>query len=113
MHIHHTPGNHRGIHKFIGKLFDNGRIKPGGPQAHRNFACVQIFRLYLLQRIHMDPEAGILGCGKAGDLQFLPNIAGEVFVCRPLHRAAIGALFQRVLKDHTVQFRHDFFLGFA
>ena len=108
----HLHGKARGqwrfqqLHKEILNIF---RWYPGSPQPHRNLAGVEVLRLYLLQRLHVDLIVRVGRCGQPGNSQLLPHIAGKIFVSRQINR--LGLL--RVVEDNAGQIADDFALRFS
>ena len=98
------------VHELLEDLF----VDPGAADADLNLTGVQIFRLRLFQRCHIDLKGGILLCCPLGLAEFLSHIAGEIFVgglpalvpMAPAFLQVKGA-GRRVFEDDAVQLLHD------
>ena len=94
-------------------LHHSGR-KPDGTQANGDLTGGQIHRLYCFQRLHIGAVGfrqllGVFPC----DSQLLPDIAGEILVCREIlgFGAVIGV--EGVAEDHAGEVRNDLLLALA
>ena len=108
-HLHGEPCRQRRLQQLHEKILNIFRRYPGGTQPHRNFTGVEVLRLYLLQRLHIDLIVRVGRCGQPGNSQLLSHIAGKVFICRQIDR--LGLL--RVTEDNAGQISDDFVLRFS
>ena len=108
-HLHGKARGQRRLQKLHEKILNVFRRYPGSTQPHRNLAGVEVLRLYLLQRLHVDLIVRVGRCGQPGNSQLLPHIAGKIFVSRQINR--LGLL--RVVEDNAGQIADDFALRFS
>ena len=108
-HLHGKARGQRRLQKLHEKILNVFRRYPGGTQPHSNFAGVEVLRLYLLQRLHIDLIVRDGRSGQPGNGQLLPHIAGKIFVSRQINR--FGLL--RVAEDNAGQIAYNFVLRFS
>jgi len=108
-HLHGKARGQRRLQQLHEKILNVFRWYPCGTQPHRNFTGVEVLRLYLLQRLHIDLIVRVGRCGQPGNGQLLPHIAGKIFVSRQINR--LGLL--RVTEDNAGQIADDFALRFS
>ena len=107
--LHGKARGQRRLQKLHEKILNVFRRYPGSTQPHSNFAGVEVLRLYLLQRLHIDLIVRVGRCGQPGNSQLLPHIAGKIFVSRQINR--LGLL--RVAEDNAGQIANDFAMRFS
>ena len=108
-HLHGKACGQRRLQQLHEKILNIFRRYPGSTQPHRNLAGVEVLRLYLLQRLHVDLIVGVRCGNQPGSGQLLSHIAGKIFVSRQINR--LGLL--RVAKDNAGQITDDFLLRFS
>ena len=108
-HLHGKSRGQRRFQQLHEEILNVFRRYPGSTQPHRNFTGVEVLRLYLLQRLHIDLIVRVRCDSQPGNGQLLPHIAGKIFVSRQINR--LGLL--RVAEDNTGQIADDFALRFS
>ena len=108
-HLHGKARGQRRLQQLHEKILNVFRWYPCGTQPHRNFTGVEVLRLYLLQRLHIDLIVRVGRCGQPGNGQLLPHIAGKIFVSRQINRLGLF----RVTEDNAGQIADDFALRFS
>ena len=108
-HLHGKSRGQRRFQQLHEEILNVFRRYPGGTQPHRNFTGVEVLRLYLLQRLHVDLIVRVGRSGQPGNGQLLPHIAGKIFVSRQINR--LGLL--RVTEDNAGQIAYNFVLRFS
>ena len=108
-HLHGKSRGQRRLQQLYEKILNIFRRYPCGTQPHRNFTGVEVLRLYLLQRLHIDLIVRDGRSGQPGNGQLLPHIAGKIFVSRQIDRFVL----LRVAEDNTGQIADDFVLLFS
>ena len=108
-HLHGKACGQRRLQQLHEKILNIFRRYPGGTQPHSNFTGVEVLRLYLLQRLHVDLIVRVRCGSQPGNGQLLPHIARKIFVSRQINR--LGLL--RVTKDNAGQITDDFLLRFS
>ena len=108
-HLHGEPCGQRRLQQLHEKILYVFGWYPCSTQPHSNFAGVEVLRLYLLQRLHIDLIVRVGRCGQPGNSQLLPHIAGKVFICRQIDRFVL----LRVTEDNAGQIADDFLLRFS
>ena len=108
-HLHGKSRGQRRFQKLHEKILNVFRRYPGGTQSHSNLAGVEVLRLYLLQRLHVDLIVRVGRDGQPGNGQLLPHIAGKIFVCRQIDRFVL----LRITEDNAGQIADDFVLRFS
>ena len=108
-HLHGEPCRQRRFQQLHEKIPNIFRRYPCGTQPHRNFTGVEVLRLYLLQRLHIDLIVRIGRSGPPGNGQLLPHIARKVLICRQID--LLGLL--RVVEDNAGQIADDLLLRFS
>ena len=79
-HLHGEPCRQWRLQQLHEKILNIFRWYPCSTQPHRNLAGVEVLRLYLLQRLHIDLIVRVGRDGQPGNGQLLPHIAGKVFI---------------------------------
>ena len=108
-HLHGKSRGQRRLQQLHEKILNIFRWYPCGTQSHSNFAGVEVLRLYLLQRLHIDLIVRVGRCGQPGNGQLLPHIAGKIFVCRQID--LLGHL--RIAENDAGQIADDFVRRFS
>ena len=108
-HLHGKSCRQRRLQQLHEKILNIFRRYPGSTQPHSNLTGVEVLRLYLLQRLHIDMIVRDGRSGQPGNGQLLPHIAGKVFICRQIDR--LGLL--RVAEDNAGQIADDFIRRFS
>ena len=74
-HLHREPCRQRRLQQLYEKILNVFRWYPCGTQPHSNFAGVEVLRLYLLQRLHVDLIVRVRCGSQPGNGQLIPHIA--------------------------------------
>ena len=108
-HLHGKARGQRRLQQLHEKIMNVFRRYPGSTQPHRNFTGVEVLRLYLLQRLHVDLIVRVGRDGQPRNGQLLPHIAGKIFVCRQIDW--FGLFW--VTEDNAGQIADDFVRRFS
>ena len=112
IHDNGTPEIERRLEQFFHERLNILFINPRGTQAHINFRSFQVFWLRLFQSLHIVPEHFGFLHSTAGNGQFLPHIAGEIFIRRHIAGRAILIQNARKLKNDAAKFIRKLFNRF-